>query len=226
MKHIRLTALALSGALTLTLLAGCGSKNAEPTPVPSETPIVSAEPSETPEVSTEPTETPAVSAEPSETPEAKPSEKPADKPSEKPSEKPADTPAPEAPAADKTQAVWDAISGDMELPVFMDLDDELLTSLFYVDPADLESYVAKVPMMNTQATEFFIAKVKSGSMDSVKSALTKHQGDLEEQWSQYLPAQLELVQNYKMVTNGDYIIFCVAQQADRAVELFSGVTAQ
>lgn len=222
MKHIRLTALALSGALTLTLLAGCGSKDTEPTPEPSETPIVSAEPSETPEVSTEPTETPAVSETPDETPEAKPSEKPADKPSEKP----ADTPAPEAPAADKTQAVWDAISGDMELPVFMDLDDELLTSLFYVDPADLDSYVAKIPMMNTQATEFFIAKVKSGSMDTVKSALTKHQADLEEQWSMYLPAQLELVQNYKMVTSGDYIIFCVAQQADRAVELFNGVTAQ
>ena len=79
-------------------------------------------------------------------------------------------------------------------------------------------------MMSVQATEFFIAKVKDGKLDAVKSALEQRQKDLEEQWSQYLPAQLELVQNYKLVSNGNYILFAVSESAPDAVSAFNTYT--
>lgn len=224
MKKMSLSALALTGAMILTL-AACGSKEPETTPTPevTDTPgvVESVTPTETPEVSEEPlpSESMNVVTPPAETDAVvKPLE------SQKPSE-PSQEPAPsEAPAGEsKVQAVWTAIS-DRELPFFQDLDDDLLSDFYGVDPADLVEYICKIPFMNTQATEFFIAQVQSGKMDTVKSALEKRQADLEEQWSQYLPDQLELVENYQLVTNGDYILFAVADCAADAVNEFNSCT--
>lgn len=216
MKKIRLSALALTGAMILTL-AACSSKEPEATPSPEATgtpeAMESVTPSETPEVSEEPTETPA--PEESEKPvQSQPIEtEPA--PTEEPSQAPAE--------GSKVQAVWDAIA-TRELPYFMDLDDDILSQLYGINASDLVEYVGKMPFMNTQATEFFIAQVQPDKMDTVKAALEKRQADLETQWAQYLPDQLELVQNYKLVTNGDYIMFAIADCAEEAVTEFNTYT--
>lgn len=224
MKKISLSALALTGAMILTL-AACGSKEPETTPTPevTDTPgvVESVTPTETPEVSEEPlpSESMNVVTPPAETDAVvKPLE------SQKPSE-PSQEPAPsEAPAGEsKVQAVWTAIS-DRELPFFQDLDDELLSDFYGVDPADLVEYICKIPFMNTQATEFFIAQVQPGKLDTVKSALESRQAALAEQWSQYLPDQLELVKNYQLVTNGDYILFVIADGAGDMVSDFNACT--
>lgn len=228
MKKMSLSALALTGAMILTL-AACGSKEPEATPTPetTDTPgvVESVAPTETPEASeaplpsesmnvvTPPAETDAV-VKPLETQKpAQPSQEPA--PSEAPSQAPAE--------GSKIQAVWDAIA-TRELPYFQDLDDSLLSDFYGVDPADLVEYICKIPFMNTQATEFFIAQVQPGKMDTVKAVLEKRQADLEEQWSQYLPEQLELVKGYKLVTNGDYIMFAVTDYADEVVTDFNTYT--
>ena len=167
MKQFRYPALALAGALTLSLtLAACGPKKPEPTPEDTATPdiIESVSPTETPEVigpdqSAEPTESMTVVTPPVETDGAvKPLETqtpvqtqpiqtppPSEAPVESPSEAPTET--------SKVQAVWTAIS-QRELPSFQDLDDDLLSDFYGVDPADLVEYICKIPFMNTQATEF------------------------------------------------------------------------
>ena len=218
MKKISISALALTGALVLTL-AACGSKEPEettPTPEATGTPNVveSVSPTETPEAL--PTESAEVTAPPAETDVVvKPIE----------TQPPVQSqPVETAPAeGSKVQAVWAAIE-TRELPYFMDLDDDILSSLYGIDAADLVEYVGKMPFMNTQATEFFIAQVQPDKMDTVKAALEKRQADLAEQWKQYLPDQLELVQNYKLVTNGDYIMFAVTEYADEVVNEFNTYT--
>lgn len=213
MKFDRILALSLSAALALTLTS-CGKKADEPTPAPTDTPAVSE--------SVKPSDTPAPSVEPSVEPEA--SKEPVQSP-DKGSEL-APSPAPtEAPAADlSAEDVWNAVSAGRELPSFMDLDDGLLSDLYGIDAADLDSFVAKIPMMNVHATEFFIAKVKSGKMDTVKDGIAKRQADLEEQWSSYLPEQLELVQNYKLAESGDYVLFAIYENADSVVKAFEDCT--
>ena len=121
-------------------------------------------------------------------------------------------------------ALWTTITEKVELPDLMELDDTTLKDIYGIDPADLESYTARIPFMNVQATEFFIAKVKEGQLDAVKEAISRRQAALDEQWSQYLPDQLELVKNYKLVTNGDYIMFAVTEYADEVVEEFNTYT--
>ena len=121
--------------------------------------------------------------------------------------------------------LWSSMEESLELPAMMEVDDDALDFLYGIDAADLESYVGRFPMMNVHATEFFMAKVKDGKMNDVKKALETRQSNLDQQWSQYLPDQYALVKNYKLVVNGNYVLFCVCEDADTVVDLFNDATA-
>ncbi len=232
MKKFHFPALITLGALSLSLiLSACGGKDVSEStsPAPTDTPAISesAAPSELPDStgSTEPSDAPETSPAESSTPSSKPqgTAKPSSKPSEAPSQAPSEAPSEKPSEGSKVQAVWDSIS-QLELPAFMDMDKDVLSALYGIDESDLVEYIGKVPLMNVQATEFFIAQVQLGKMDTVKADIAKRQADLESQWSQYLPEQLELVKNYKLVTSGDYVMFAVTQYADQAVNAFNDCT--
>ena len=235
-------ALALSGALTLSLLAACGSPDAEgttppvstppatesltptPTPTPEVTPseppepTESAQPSETPEPSesTQPSE----SQKPSESPKPSESQKPAESPAPSESQKPSETPAPsESPSASVVQSIWNQVSG-LERPEMMDLDAALLSDLYGIDPADLVEFVAKMPLVSANINEFLIAQCAPGRVDAVKAACESRLATLQSSGSQY-PETAELLDNYKLVTSGDYILFCIDGNADAMVEAFN-----
>lgn len=125
-----------------------------------------------------------------------------------------------------TDEIWNNIektinpSGDA-LPSFMDnVTVDILGQLYGLVSDDVEQFTLKTPMMNVQATEIFIAKVKPGRMDAVKEAVAKRQKALDETWNRYLPDQYELVTNYKTAEKGDYIIFVVAEKADEIIKVF------
>lgn len=245
MNHRMLT-ITLAGALSLSLLTACGgTANPTPTPPASE-PAVSDTPAPTETVlptqlpETGPTAAPEPSAEPeapapSATPESKPTSTPETQPSKKPAPTqapstppaaPSATPAP-APEVSPVQSVWNDIYNGLHPEArdsFMDLDDETLLAVYGISTGDLESYLCKVPLMNVKATEYFIAEVKDGKMDAVKACVQSRQASLDEQWRQYLPDQYELVKNYKLVTNGNYILFVVSEDADAAVTAFNTYT--
>ena len=133
---------------------------------------------------------------------------------------------------EKTQAkdvdlpeLWASMEENLELPAMMELDDDALDFLYGMDAADLESYVGRIPLMNVHATEFFMAKVKDGKMDAVKEVLQNRQATLEQQWSQYLPDQYALVKNAKLIVNGNYVLFCISEDADTVADLFNDATA-
>ena len=230
----RILSLALAGVLSLGLLTACGGSQ---TPAPeTDTPAVES-PTGTPEPAPPPTppapRPPATTpppgacppAEPSDTPSAKPSTKPSAPPSSAPSTQPTPTPAPvePEPTVDVVQSTWNAIS-QLDIPSLSDVDAETLSALYGISTDDLVSYVCKMPAISVQATEFFIAEVKDGKMDAVKAAVEKRQADLVQQWSQYLPEQLELVENYQLVTSGNYILFAISEYADQAVSAFNSYT--
>lgn len=241
----RFLALALAGTLTLSLLTACGGGSDTPdtqttpptvestAPVPeSSTPVTETTPA-VPESSapvTEESQEPdsQTSSKPSAAPTAKPSAKPTAKPTTKPTQttKPstAPTPTPESkPQTDVVASVWNDIS-KLDLPSLMALDDDLLSKLYGINASDLVSYKCYMPEMGVHATEFFIAEVKDGKMDTVKAGIAKRQADLDTQWSQYLPEQYELVKNYKLVTSGNYVLFAISEHADEAVSIFNTYT--
>ena len=251
MRHPRILPLTLSLALSVSLLSSCGGEATSATPPQDSPPAVSEtlapSPSTAPEGSAVPSESPAPSgaqSSPSPTPEqetspsAAPTATPAAQPTSRPTTAPAPTstpvPTPSAapnPAPTPTPAsaesvlesVWNDIAQN-ELPMLTDLNDSTLQAVYGISAADLEAYLCKMPAMNTQATEFFLAKVKPGKLDAVKAAVEQRQADLVQQWSQYLPEQLELVENYQLVTNGDYILFAIGECAQDAVDAFNTYT--
>ena len=250
MKY-RVLSLALSGALALTLLAGCagnGTANTPPLSTPSSSPAVSEDlpsqlPSDSPDPSVSPetsltpdasqapdaSGSPAVSQAPSARPSSKPSTTPSSKPSAtpkptaKPQATPAPTPTPSQPQANVVTSIWNEIA-TQDLPTLMDVDAATLSALYGIDSSSLVSYVCKIPMMAVHATEFFIAEVKDGQMETVKAGVLKRQAALEQQWSSYLPEQYELVKNYQLVTNGNYILFAISEHNDVAVNAFNSYT--
>ena len=241
MNH-RFLALALAGTMTFGLLTACGGGNGDgisqtpdavttppavesTTPAPESTsPIVEESPDASPE-SSAPVEE---SAAPSSTPTAKPSAsaKPTTQPTAtpKPTVKPTPTPTPESkPQTNAVQSTWDDIS-KLSLPNLTAMDDATLSAMYGINASDLEEYVCMMPLMGVHSTEFFIAEVKDGKMDTVKAGIAKRQADLDAQWSQYLPDQYELVKNYKLVTNGNYVLFAISEYADKAVSIFDSYT--
>ena len=223
MKH-RLTALALAGVISLGALAGCGSKDKDPENTTTPPPTATVEPTVTPTPSVDPTQTPAPTdtPDPSQTPEN--TDKPSGgstTPSKDPSPSKNPTPAPSSkPATSVVNAVWEGLSA-LEMPALDKADADILNAYYGIDAAaDLDEFILALPMMNTQATEFFIAKVKDGKMDAVKAAVESRKAALIQQWSKYLPEQLELVENAKLVTDGNYLFFAISYDVDKTVSVF------
>lgn len=227
----KLLALALTGALTLTMLTACAPKGGEPTTTPTPSPTETVTPTPTPTVTPSETPEPTETVKPTETPEPSESTKPSEsaKPSQsvKPSEKPAESAKPSEsvkpsesakPEKSVVQSIWDDISAK-ELPSLMDLDAATLSDLYGISSGDLVEFVAKMPMISANITELLIAKVAPGKMDAVKKACQDRQATLAGM-NQY-PANMEYVENYKLVTSGDYIIFCIDEFADDMVTAFN-----
>lgn len=122
----------------------------------------------------------------------------------------------------KPETIWNAVYeeyGDT-FPVTESVPAERLKELTGIDPEKLDSFVFQFPMMNVSASEFFIAECKEGQLETVREEVEAHQAALAEQWKQYLPEQMELVENYVLETADDYIFFAVAENAEGAAAKF------
>lgn len=238
----RFTALALAGALVLALAAcGGGSEQAAPTPGAAESaspspapdgsaaPAPEGSPSADTEESLEPTrapgsETPTPGATPSATPaqsgdpeETDPGAVPGDT---VPAPGPGETPAPgEAPekavaAADVTAAVSAAAGVSYD-------DTSAYLENFYttLDAGDVADYALFMPPMSTQIEELFVAVVQSGKLDAVKSACLDRQAAMAEDAAFYGTTG-QYVDGYRLVSEGDWLLFYVGPNADAAVSAF------
>ena len=108
-----------------------------------------------------------------------------------------------------------------EIVALMELDEAMMQDIYGISPDSLESFVARMPMVNIQCEEYFIAKVADGNMEDVKEQLLARQEALVEQWAMYLPDQLEMVEDYQLVENGNYIAFAIGYNADAVIEAFN-----
>ncbi len=228
----RLLALGLALCLTAALTA-CGGGE-EPTPT-GDVPAESLEPSATPSVEPdapavehetlptgpagEPSDTPEPSATPA--PSAAPSEGQVAShpivtptPSETPSEEPSEAPAKSVTAADVYAAVSQAASVSYD-------DASAYIDAYYttLSTSDLADYVLYQPAMSAQIEEIFIAKVNSGKLDAVKAACRDRQAAMAEDAAFYVDTGA-YVDSYQLVSEGDWVLFCVCAKAGDAATAF------
>lgn len=234
----RITASLLALGLTVGL-AACAPKAPVPdetvSPSPDPTEMVSPSPDVTPDpdptegVSTQqpdvtelpdkgtppPEVTSAPIGDPTAPPDtAQPTPTPAETPAPDPAE-PSDTPSIANSAANVYAAVAKS-AGDTTAT----MDASSVMENFYdLSADDLEDYVLYIPELSANIEEIFIARAKSGKAGTVKSACEGRLAQLQEDADMY-PATGAYVADYKLVAEGDWVIFCVCPDSAGAVKAF------
>lgn len=141
--------------------------------------------------------------------------KPTTKP-ETPTTKPPVTKPPVAEVKVVISDIMDKVTKGVELPGMINLNKEEMKDFYYINTDDVEDFIIKVPMINVKATEIAIIKVKDvKNVENVKGSINKRVKDLERTWGQYLPDQYELVKNYILKSNGQYVVLIISEDAKK-----------
>lgn len=161
-------------------------------------------------------------AKPEQKPEVKPEAKPEVKPEQKPeTEKPVEKPV-ETPSMSASELYSKVVTSDMELPSLLEMDSSFFADTYGIDTSILKSYKVQMPMMMVHASEIAVFELKdAGDASKVMTGINKRIEGLKAQWGSYLPDQLELVNNYKTATKGNYVIFVVSEYADTIISNFN-----
>ncbi|GKU80455.1 DUF4358 domain-containing protein [Paenibacillus sp. L3-i20] len=126
--------------------------------------------------------------------------------------------------AGSTNEIVEAILAKVEQPVQMPIEADKLKDMYYLDAALLEEYTIKTPMMNVKTNEIAVLKVKDAKdIPAVEEAIKKRATDVQKQFETYLQDQYENAKNYKLVTKGNYILFVIAEDADKMVAEFEAL---
>lgn len=121
----------------------------------------------------------------------------------------------------------DKMVEEVEQPAFMELSEEEVKTVYNVDVDKLEDYSIRIPLMNVKAHEISILKVKdSKDIAEIEELLKQRAETVQKSFETYLPDQLEIAQNYKIVTKGNYIIFIISDQVDELLNIYDGFFEQ
>ncbi|RKP48843.1 DUF4358 domain-containing protein [Cohnella endophytica] len=125
----------------------------------------------------------------------------------------------EAKVAPKEMA--DQILKQIEQPMLMELEDEMIQKLYHLDPALLEQHTIRVPLMNVKTNEIAILKAKDAKdIPVIETAIKQRAADVQKQFETYLPDQYENAKNYKLVVKGNYVLFVISERADDIVKAY------
>lgn len=234
----RITALLLALGLTAGL-AACSPKAPVPdetvSPSPDATEMVSPTPDVTPDpdptegVSTQQpdvTELPDKGTPPPEVTSVPIGDPTAPPDTAQPTPTPAETPAPEPAEPSDTPSIANS-AGEVYAAVAKSAGDTTATmdassvmeNFYDLSADDLEDYVLYIPELSANIEEIFIVRAKPGKASAVKSACESRLAQLQEDAELY-PATGAYVADYKLVTEGDWVLFCVCPDASGAVKAF------
>lgn len=105
-------------------------------------------------------------------------------------------------------------AADMAL---MELGEMEISELYGIDVSKLEEYSVFIPMMNVQATEYAMFKAASADdVQAVVDGINTRVENLKQTWSQYLADQMELVENNKVIVQGNYVFLIIADEDSSA----------
>lgn len=189
-------------------------------PAPSEAPAASKEPAATkePAPSAKPSE-PAKKPAPTPAPSAKPSASP--KPTPIPTPKPTVKPSPSPSQAAAADEVIGAMLKAVEQPALMAMTADDVKNMYGIDASTLADYAGRMPLMNVKTNEIAVFKVKKEKdIDAVKKGMVSRAEAVQKQFESYLQDQYENAKNYKIVVEGNYVLFVISESADDLVKAF------
>jgi predicted nucleotidyltransferase len=114
----------------------------------------------------------------------------------------------------------DQVLEQIEQPALMEMPADMIQTLYHLDPALLDQYTIRMPLMNMKTNEIAILKVKEAKdIATVETAVKQRAADVQKQFETYLQDQYENAKNYKLVTKGNYVLFVISENADEIVKV-------
>lgn len=112
------------------------------------------------------------------------------------------------------ETVRTGISEIQDAPAMMELSSDDITSFLGVNPENYTTAVCFVPMMNVTATEVLLFQYETDTQKTaIQTALDKRLSQLENTWSQYLPAQYDLVKARTAVDENQVLGYIIGEEA-------------
>ncbi|KOS69086.1 hypothetical protein AEA09_11385 [Lysinibacillus contaminans] len=124
-------------------------------------------------------------------------------------------------ASKSAKEMADQMLKEVEQPDLMELSEEEMQNLYNIDPAKLEDFSVRVPMMNVKTNEIAIFKVKDEKdVADVEAAAKQRAENVMKQFEQYLPDQYENAKNHKIVVKGNYVLLVISDRADELIKVY------
>jgi len=126
-----------------------------------------------------------------------------------------------------TSGIVDAILNKVEQPSLMPLEGDAVKDFYNFDPALVEEFTIKMPMMNVKTNEIAVFKVKDAAdIPAIEKSIDDRAAQVQKQFETYLPDQYENAKNYKVVKEGNYVLFVISESADAIIEQFQALVKQ
>lgn len=124
-------------------------------------------------------------------------------------------------ASKSAKEMVDQMLTEVEQPSLMELSEEEMKSLYIIAPSMLEDFSVRIPKMNIKTNEIAIFKVKDANdIPDVEAAVKARAENVMKTFEQYLPDQYENAKNYKIVVNGNYVLFVISDRADELIKVY------
>ena len=121
--------------------------------------------------------------------------------------------------------VLEKITKNIDESSQMDIKSDFFDDNYGIDKSILKCYGVRVPIGDESASECAVFQVKNKKdIDKVEAGIKKRSKILKDIWSKYNTDQYELVKSSKVVTEGNYVLFVVSQNADKIEENFKEIT--
>lgn len=130
-------------------------------------------------------------------------------------------------ASKSAKEMVDQMVTEVEQPALMELSEEELQNLYNIDPAKLEEYSVRIPMMNVKTNEIAVLKVKDAAdIAEVEAAIKTRAENVIQSFEHYLPDQYEIAKNYQIVVKGNYVLFVISDRADDLIKVYDNFFEQ
>lgn len=117
--------------------------------------------------------------------------------------------------------ISDSIIQEADLSDMQAGEGSNLQKLYEIDPDKLENYIIYTPSANIEAEELVLLQVKDvEDMKDIEDKIEKRIASKADSFQEYLPEEYYLVENCVLKTEGEYLLFLVASDADKVGELF------
>ncbi|MCH3961604.1 MAG: DUF4358 domain-containing protein [Solobacterium sp.] len=122
------------------------------------------------------------------------------------------------------KAVSTGIAAIQDAPAMMEMDQDSINNFLSISAEDYTEAACYMPLMNVTATEVILFQYDSDSQkEKIQKGLDQRLEELENTWSQYLPAQYELVKNRTSIDADHVLGYCIGED-DFVKEVTSLIT--